>query len=49
MTEEATKLFWAKVQKSAGCWLWTASVDGHGYGYPRIGGLKHAYPVDTPK
>lgn len=24
--------FWAKVDKSGGCWLWTGSVDGHGYG-----------------
>lgn len=24
--------FWAKVQKSENCWLWTAAVDGYGYG-----------------
>jgi HNH endonuclease len=24
--------FWSKVQKSDGCWLWTASLDGRGYG-----------------
>jgi hypothetical protein len=25
--------FWAKVEKTAGCWLWTASKDRQGYGY----------------
>lgn len=24
--------FWEKVQKTEGCWLWTASCDGAGYG-----------------
>jgi hypothetical protein len=24
--------FWAKVNKTKTCWLWTASVDGKGYG-----------------
>lgn len=24
--------FWAKVKKTDGCWLWTASVDKKGYG-----------------
>lgn len=24
--------FWEKIDKSGACWLWTASVDTHGYG-----------------
>lgn len=24
--------FWPKVQKTDGCWIWTAAVDHHGYG-----------------
>lgn len=24
--------FWEKVQKGAGCWVWTASLNGTGYG-----------------
>lgn len=24
--------FWRKVSKTDGCWLWTAGLDGHGYG-----------------
>lgn len=24
--------FWAKVEKTDGCWFWTASVNAHGYG-----------------
>ena len=26
------KRFWDKVDKSGDCWMWTASVRGHGYG-----------------
>jgi len=26
------ELFWAKVNKTEDCWLWTASTDQHGYG-----------------
>lgn len=29
--------FWAKVQKSEGCWLWTAAKDGRGYGRINVG------------
>ena len=25
--------FWSKVDKTAGCWLWTAGKSGSGYGY----------------
>lgn len=30
--------FWAKVQKTEGCWLWTASTMGGGYGQFRVPG-----------
>lgn len=30
--------FWSKVQKGAGCWLWTAAKDRAGYGQFRAGG-----------
>jgi len=33
--------FWSKVDKSGACWLWTASLDGHGYGHIACGGAPH--------
>lgn len=24
--------FWSKVNKTSGCWIWTAALDTHGYG-----------------
>lgn len=30
--------FWAKVEKTDDCWLWTACADVDGYGQMRIGG-----------
>lgn len=30
--------FWSKVEKTATCWLWTAAVDGRGYGVIGLGG-----------
>ena len=30
-------LFWSKVAKGPGCWLWTASRKPRGYGHVRIG------------
>lgn len=30
--------FWAKVQRSDGCWLWTAATKADGYGRFRLGG-----------
>jgi hypothetical protein len=30
--------FWEKVMKTDGCWLWTASMDRHGYGQFCAGG-----------
>ena len=32
------KRFWSKVQKTEGCWLWTASLDRRGYGQFRLDG-----------
>ena len=31
--------FWAKVQKTGTCWLWTAALDTTGYGQFRINGI----------
>lgn len=36
-------LFWARVQKSDGCWLWTGSRFASGYGQLKVGG-KRATP-----
>ncbi len=36
--------FWSKVQKTPTCWLWTGSLDSHGYGqigYKRTTKLAH--------
>ena len=30
--------FWAKVEKTETCWLWSAWLDGHGYGRVRFNG-----------
>lgn len=41
---EAIERFWNKIDKSAGpegCWLWTGSVDGHGYGKLKLGGINY--------
>jgi hypothetical protein len=39
-------LFWAKVDKSADCWIWTASRTKDGYGWFRIGSRRDR--TDTP-
>lgn len=31
-TRPATERFWAKVNRTDACWLWTASLDPNGYG-----------------
>jgi hypothetical protein len=36
MDENTIARFWSKVRKTEGCWLWTASDDGHGYGGFRV-------------
>lgn len=33
--------FWAKVDKTDGCWLWTGNSDGRGYGVYWHGGKRH--------
>lgn len=41
MTPDVVARFWAKVDKTAECWLWTAGVDWDGYGIfhlPRLFG-----------
>lgn len=38
--------FWAKVDTSGDCWLWTGAKDGHGYGYiGNPGGTRLAHRV----
>jgi len=32
--------FWAKVDKTKTCWLWTATSDSHGYGKLQVGTFK---------
>ena len=45
-TRQVAQRFWAKVQKSDGCWLWTGYVDVLGYGIFRFqGGPKKAHRV----
>lgn len=34
--------FWAKVEKTEGCWLWTSATWGSGYGFFWIGGTKRS-------
>jgi hypothetical protein len=36
-TQTVEERFWAKVDKTEGCWLWTAAGDSHGYGQMRVG------------
>lgn len=31
--DEIAARFWSKVQRTDGCWLWTAAVARHGYGW----------------
>lgn len=40
LTPKQLRNFWRKVDKSAanGCWVWSGSRDGGGYGMVRIGG-----------
>lgn len=41
-------LFWTKVQKSAGCWLWTGGVDKDGYGKFQITLPRDGLPRGAP-
>ncbi len=40
LTEKQLSRFWAKVDKSNSCWVWTACVDKDGYGEVILGGSK---------
>lgn len=41
MDDELKRRFWSKVQKvSRGCWRWTSSVAGSGYGVFKLGGRR---------
>lgn len=40
MTEKQLKNFWAKVQKTDGCWNWIASKNTNGYGQLFLSGTK---------
>jgi hypothetical protein len=37
-SEDPTSKFWAKVKKTRGCWNWTGSKTGDGYGRFRVDG-----------
>ncbi len=39
--EDTDSRFWAKVDKSGECWLWTGLVVGGGYGQLRRGGSRY--------
>lgn len=41
---ERVAAFWAKVTRSAGCWLWTGA-QGRGYGRVKVGGKLRAAHV----
>lgn len=38
VTAETVKTFWSRVDKTDGCWLWTAAKNSDGYGYFSIKG-----------
>lgn len=41
--------FWAKVQKTEGCWLWTSQIEAKGYGRFRFNGrpvLAHRFSYE---
>jgi hypothetical protein len=38
ITPRNAKRFWTHVDRTGECWLWTASLDGKGYGQFRVGG-----------
>lgn len=41
MSDSDLARFWSKVQKSDGCWLWTAAKDKKGYGIFQLQGKAH--------
>lgn len=42
MDDAVAERFWAKVDKSGECWLWTASHNRRGYGWFGLNGRNHA-------
>lgn len=40
ITDALIKSFWAKVDKTGDCWLWTASTAGKGYGQIKVPGTR---------
>ena len=38
MSSALAERFWAKVDKTGECWVWTAAKAGGGYGYIGVGG-----------
>lgn len=40
-SEQASVRFWAKVDKTSECWIWTGSIGGHGYGTFYVGPKKY--------
>ena len=41
--------FWSKVDKTDGCWVWTATVNSNGYGQIKVAGAKwqaHRYAYE---
>jgi hypothetical protein len=38
MDEKYIARFWSRVEKTEGCWLWTAGTNAHGYGAIFCGG-----------
>lgn len=46
ITPREAARFWAKVDKTGTCWLWTASVGNHGYGQMGVaGGVQLAHRI----
>jgi hypothetical protein len=46
MHERDAARFWAKVEKTGGCWLWTAALSDRGYGRFALDGKnRHAHRI----
>jgi len=41
MRRSATERFWAKVDKTGPCWLWTGAITSNGYGQFHLDGRMH--------
>ena len=42
LSEDVIARFWAKVEKSDGCWLWTGAAYSYGYGRVSVKGVQSA-------